>query len=157
MTSFTLFSLFIRQEVDHYYDFFQPEFNKLGYTGYFAPKPTSACLDVAGGSSDGCALFIKRSKLKVISCETKTLALSIAGLTDEGELEEDDRNIKTQNQVGIIAVCEFLIPPAQERGVDVVLPEVDQRNKFNPFKRPVPPDLSPPDLRYILYYSATCI
>jgi mRNA deadenylase 3'-5' endonuclease subunit Ccr4 len=30
------------QEMDHFSDFFQPELAKRGYTGYFAPKPTSA-------------------------------------------------------------------------------------------------------------------
>lgn len=46
--------------------------------GYFAPKPTSACLQYSS-NEDGCALFVKRKKLRVMSCETKTLALSIAG------------------------------------------------------------------------------
>ena len=93
--------------------------NKLGYSGYFAPKPTSACLDTniisvssspnstaAIPSADGCVLFLSRKKFKVISCESKTLALSVAGLVN-GELLEDDRNIKAQNQVALFAVCEF--------------------------------------------------
>jgi nocturnin len=94
------------QEVDHYYDFFFPQLSQRGYTGYFAPKPTSACLDVSK-NSDGCAMFVRRKKLRVISCETKTLALSVAGL-EEGELQEDYANIKLQNQVGLIALCEFV-------------------------------------------------
>ena len=94
------------QEVDHYYDFFLPELSARGYTGYFAPKPTSACLEVSK-NEDGCAMFVKRSKLRVISCETKTLALSIAGLNTDGELVEDDKSIKAQSQVGLIAVCEI--------------------------------------------------
>ena len=40
----------------------------LGYDGIFAPKPASACLEVHE-NSDGCALFFKRSKVKVISTE----------------------------------------------------------------------------------------
>ena len=94
------------QEVDHYYDFFLPELSARGYTGYFAPKPTSACLEVSK-NMDGCSMFVKRSKLRVISCETKTLALSIAGLNTDGELVEDDKSIKAQSQVGLIAVCEI--------------------------------------------------
>jgi len=94
------------QEVDHYYDFFLPELSLRGYSGFFAPKPTSACLEVSS-NGDGCAMFVKRSKLRVISCETKTLALSIAGLNVEGELVEDDKSIKAQSQVGMIAVCEI--------------------------------------------------
>jgi hypothetical protein len=35
------------------------------------------------------------------------LALSIAGLNIEGELVEDDKSIKAQSQVGMIAVCEI--------------------------------------------------
>lgn len=65
-----------RQEVDHYYDFFLPELSKLGYTGYFAPKPSSSSLEVPL-SADGCALFIKQDKLRVISCEAKALALKV--------------------------------------------------------------------------------
>ena len=94
------------QEVDHYYDFFLPELSARGYTGYFAPKPTSACLEVSK-NEDGCAMFVKRNRLRVISCETKTLALSIAGLNTDGELVEDDKSIKAQSQVGLIAVCEI--------------------------------------------------
>ena len=98
------------QECDHYHDFFQPKLDALGYCGYFVSKPTSACLDVSK-RSDGCALFVKRDRLRVTSCETKTLALSIAKLTDGGELEEpglDSSSIQAQNQVAIIAVIEFV-------------------------------------------------
>eukprot|EP01035_Chromulina_nebulosa_P021865 gene21865-28304_t len=95
------------QECDHYYDFFLPNLSQYGYSGYFAPKPTSACLEVSN-QSDGCALFIKKSKLSVVSIETKTLALSIAELGDGGEVKEDDKNIKAQNQVAIIALCKYI-------------------------------------------------
>lgn len=94
------------QEIDHYYDFFLPNLSKLGYIGHYAPKPTSACLDISG-NNDGVALFIKKNRLRVISCETTTLALSIAGVQD-GELIEDSKNIKLQNQVGLVAICEFI-------------------------------------------------
>lgn len=94
------------QEVDHYYDFFLPEMNKLGYIGHFAPKPTSACLEVSG-NNDGCAMFIRRSRMRVISCETTTLALSVANL-EAGEIIEDEESLKLQNQVGLITVCEFI-------------------------------------------------
>lgn len=98
------------QECDHYHDFFQPQLDALGYSGYFGPKPTSACLEV-GNNSDGCALFVKRSKFRVTSCESKTLALSIAKLTEGGELEEDNdkRHIQAQNQLALIAILEFII------------------------------------------------
>ncbi|KAJ1439779.1 Endonuclease/exonuclease/phosphatase [Ochromonadaceae sp. CCMP2298] len=92
------------QEVDHYYDFFLPELRQRGYVGIFGPKPTSACLEVSD-SSDGCAMFINSKRLRVLSCETQTLALSKAELTDSGELQEDEKNIRAQNQVALIAVC----------------------------------------------------
>jgi hypothetical protein len=60
------------------------------------------------GQNDGCALFVRSSTLRVLSCETTTLALSIAGLSDSGELIEDDKRIQAQNQVGLIAVCDFI-------------------------------------------------
>ena len=94
------------QECDHFHDFFQPKMYELGYVGYFAPKPTSGCLDVSE-NADGCAMFIKRNKFRVLSCEAKSLALSIAKLK-EGELDEDETSISQQNQVAIIAVLEFI-------------------------------------------------
>ena len=70
------------------------------------PLPTSGCLEVSE-NPDGCALFVKHSKFHVISCEAKSLALSIAKLK-EGELEEDETSISQQNQMAIIAVIEFI-------------------------------------------------
>ena len=93
------------QEVDHYYDFFLRNLRPMGYVGFFAPKPTSKCLEVTN-RADGCALFLKTSKLRVTSCETRTLALSKADMTDTGEILEDD--IRVQNQVALFAVCEVL-------------------------------------------------
>lgn len=56
------------QECDHYYDFFLPELQAMGYDGLFAPKPSSACLEVSE-NSDGCAMFLKRDKFRVVSTE----------------------------------------------------------------------------------------
>ena len=56
------------QECDHFHDFFLPEMRRLGYCGYFAPKPTSKCMDVSD-VSDGCAIFVRPSKLDVVSVE----------------------------------------------------------------------------------------
>lgn len=93
------------QEVDHYYDFLLPELNALGYTGLFSPKPTSKCLEVSP-NADGCALFVKNSKLRIKSCQTATLALSKAEMNEEGEVMDDD--IRAQNQVALLAVCELV-------------------------------------------------
>ena len=56
------------QECDHYYDFFLPELTSMGYDGLFAPKPSSACLEVSE-NSDGCAIFLKRNKFRVVSTQ----------------------------------------------------------------------------------------
>ncbi|XP_038550453.1 nocturnin-like [Micropterus salmoides] len=54
------------QEVDHYYDTFQPIMASLGYHGSFLPKPWSPCLDVEQNNGpDGCALFYRRSRFSL--------------------------------------------------------------------------------------------
>jgi len=99
------------QECDHYYDTFLPELAAKGYDGLFAPKPASACLEVSD-NFDGCAIFVNRNKLRIVSSETITFALSKADLAinSEGEVSNnvDDTKVKAQNQVGIIAVCRLL-------------------------------------------------
>ena len=98
------------QECDHYYDTFLPELAAKGYDGLFAPKPASACLEVSD-NFDGCAIFINRNKLRIVSSETITFALSKADLAINGKAEitnVDDTKIKAQNQVGLIAVCRLL-------------------------------------------------
>lgn len=95
------------QEVDHYYDFFWPKLQEHGYVGVFAPKPTSGTLDT-NPYPDGCAIFIQSKRLRIITAETKTLALSKAELKDNGELDEDARKIQALNQVGLIVACELL-------------------------------------------------
>ncbi|XP_071025815.1 nocturnin-like isoform X1 [Oncorhynchus clarkii lewisi] len=55
------------QEVDHYYDTFQPILASLGYRGNFCPKPWSPCLDVEGNNGpDGCALFYDEARLDLV-------------------------------------------------------------------------------------------
>lgn len=54
------------QEVDHYYDTFQPIMSSLGYHGSFLAKPWSPCLDVEQNNGpDGCALFYRRSRFSL--------------------------------------------------------------------------------------------
>ena len=65
------------QECDHFVDFFEPELKKLGYQGVFAPKPASACLEVSS-RSDGCAVFVKTSKIKIVSTEVCRNIITIA-------------------------------------------------------------------------------
>ncbi|XP_028833255.1 nocturnin isoform X2 [Denticeps clupeoides] len=67
------------QEVDHYFDTFQPLLVPLGYQGSFCPKPWSLCLNVANNNGpDGCVLFFRcdRFQLRGIS----HLQLSAMGL-----------------------------------------------------------------------------
>jgi len=98
------------QECDHYYDFFLPSLSPYGYDGLFAPKPASACLEVSD-NSDGCAIFFKQNRLRVVSSETITFALApvdVRGDDDATVEKDDDRQVRAQNQVALIAVCEFL-------------------------------------------------
>ncbi|KAL7394774.1 hypothetical protein ABVT39_003830 [Epinephelus coioides] len=56
------------QEVDHYFDTFQPIMASLGYHGTFLAKPWSPCLDVEQNNGpDGCALFYRRSRFSLQS------------------------------------------------------------------------------------------
>jgi mRNA deadenylase 3'-5' endonuclease subunit Ccr4 len=56
------------QECDHFYDWFFPYLSEFGYDGTYAPKPASACLQVSD-NSDGCAIFVRSSKLAISSIE----------------------------------------------------------------------------------------
>eukprot|EP00026_Physarum_polycephalum_P008939 Phypoly_transcript_09046.p1 GENE.Phypoly_transcript_09046~~Phypoly_transcript_09046.p1 ORF type:complete len:440 (+),score=52.25 Phypoly_transcript_09046:195-1322(+) len=47
------------QEVDHYYDFFEPKLTALGYKGIYAKR--------SGLRLDGCAVFYKTNKFDIIS------------------------------------------------------------------------------------------
>lgn len=63
------------QEVDHYFDMFQPILSSLGYQSSFCPKPWSPCLDVKNNNGpDGCALFFNHKRFQLIS--TTNLRLS---------------------------------------------------------------------------------
>jgi len=102
------------QENDHYYDFFLIELNALGYDGYFAPKPASACLEVSD-RSDGCAVFVRRSQLRIVSAQTITYVLSSEDRDEEirefhkyAQVSEERRNkLRAQNQVALILVAEL--------------------------------------------------
>lgn len=55
------------QEVDHYFDTFQPVLAELGYSSNFCPKPWSPCLDVEGNNGpDGCALFYDQAEFEFL-------------------------------------------------------------------------------------------
>jgi mRNA deadenylase 3'-5' endonuclease subunit Ccr4 len=102
------------QENDHYYDFFLAELSILGYDGFFAPKPASACLEVSD-RSDGCSIFVRRSLLKVISSQTITYVLSaedrnvdIREFNSYAQVSEERRGaLRAQNQVALVLVCEL--------------------------------------------------
>ncbi|XP_018412597.1 PREDICTED: nocturnin [Nanorana parkeri] len=56
------------QEVDHYFDTFQPILSRLGYQCAFLAKPWSPCLDVEHNNGpDGCALFFLQDRFQLIS------------------------------------------------------------------------------------------
>ncbi|XP_042611323.1 nocturnin-like [Cyprinus carpio] len=55
------------QEVDHYFDTFQPVLASLGYQSSFCPKPCSPCLHVHNNNGpDGCALFFNRRRFQLL-------------------------------------------------------------------------------------------
>ncbi|CAH2301003.1 nocturnin isoform X1 [Pelobates cultripes] len=56
------------QEVDHYFDTFQPILSRLGYQCTFLAKPWSPCLDVEHNNGpDGCALFFLQDRFQLVS------------------------------------------------------------------------------------------
>ncbi|XP_063776429.1 nocturnin [Pseudophryne corroboree] len=56
------------QEVDHYFDTFQPILSRLGYQCTFLAKPWSPCLDVEHNNGpDGCALFFLKDRFQLVS------------------------------------------------------------------------------------------
>ncbi|XP_025005306.2 nocturnin isoform X1 [Gallus gallus] len=56
------------QEVDHYFDTFEPLLSRLGYQCTFFPKPWSPCLDVEQNNGpDGCALFFLKERFELIN------------------------------------------------------------------------------------------
>jgi len=55
------------QEVDHF-DFLNRGLKTIGYSGKFIPKPDSPCIYLQGNNGpDGCAIFVKDSKFKILS------------------------------------------------------------------------------------------
>ena len=54
------------QEVDHYYDWFEPELRKHGYAGIFKEDQWSPCSRKFGGAPDGVAIFYKLDKLELV-------------------------------------------------------------------------------------------
>lgn len=105
---------------------------RRNYSCVYAPKPgkisslsflpchclllvnvASACLEVSS-RSDGCALFVRSSKLKILSVETITYALTSKLITScpiqPRSYIPTLLGIRPQNQVAIIAVCEVVDP-----------------------------------------------
>ncbi|XP_003221724.1 nocturnin isoform X2 [Anolis carolinensis] len=75
------------QEVDHYFDTFQPLLSRMGYQCTFLPKPWSPCLDVeCNNGPDGCALFflkdrfslVKSTNIRLTAMKLKTNQVAIA-------------------------------------------------------------------------------
>ena len=68
------------QEIDHFYDFFQPALKVYGYESFFQPKQDSPCLDF-GYFSDGVAVFWKTDKFELYD-EYSSAKVSDATLLD---------------------------------------------------------------------------
>uniref|UniRef100_A0A673NDL2 Nocturnin n=1 Tax=Sinocyclocheilus rhinocerous TaxID=307959 RepID=A0A673NDL2_9TELE len=64
------------QEVDHYFDTFQPVLASLGYQSSFCPKPCSPCRDVHNNNGpDGCLLHTAHLRLSVMMLKTNQVAV----------------------------------------------------------------------------------
>ncbi|GKY98219.1 hypothetical protein MPSEU_000779600 [Mayamaea pseudoterrestris] len=64
----SLFDIIAIEEMDRYHGFFAPMLRLFGYDSFFAPKTRSPCLPL-GYYSDGCALFWRTDKFKLISAK----------------------------------------------------------------------------------------
>jgi len=58
------------EEIDRFYDFFQPALSRFGYQGIFQPKPKAPGVKL-GWYSDGCAIFFKKDVFELISYDQK--------------------------------------------------------------------------------------
>merc|ERR1711964_105881 len=54
------------QEIDHHYDYFLPQLQKMGYDGRFQPKHSSKGAEFNGGLPDGVAIFWNTQKIDFI-------------------------------------------------------------------------------------------
>ena len=106
------------QECDHYYDFFLPEMNKIGYDGYFASKPMSQCLEVSN-RADGSVMFIHRKRVRCLSMQSFGYATgdmddgsddyySENKVFHKGKLIPRCKQRKQQSQVAMVSVIELL-------------------------------------------------
>ena len=64
------------QECDHYYDFFEPEFQKRGYFGIFREDKWSPCMKFSNDLKDGLAVFAKRDTCELVGMHVSTAAES---------------------------------------------------------------------------------
>eukprot|EP00746_Dinoflagellata_sp_MGD_P014740 gnl/MRDRNA2_/MRDRNA2_132466_c0_seq1.p1 gnl/MRDRNA2_/MRDRNA2_132466_c0~~gnl/MRDRNA2_/MRDRNA2_132466_c0_seq1.p1 ORF type:complete len:274 (-),score=40.22 gnl/MRDRNA2_/MRDRNA2_132466_c0_seq1:12-785(-) len=84
------------EEVDHFYDWFKPVMNGLGYTGRFLCKPNSPCkYSLDPSLSDGCALFWRHDSVSILDMETMNFDNFSAAGQPTG---------KKANQVAILAI-----------------------------------------------------
>ncbi|EDO34680.1 predicted protein [Nematostella vectensis] len=75
------------EEVDHFYDFFKPSLDEVGYTGIFVPKEDSPCLKFPGNSGpDGTAIFFDKQRFKLRKQQSKQLKNSDGTLTNQTAL-----------------------------------------------------------------------
>ncbi|MEE6461531.1 hypothetical protein FKM82_001313 [Ascaphus truei] len=104
------------QEVDHYFDTFQPILSRMGYQCTFLAKPWSPCLDVEHNNGpDGCALFFLQDRFQLVSSSKIRLSA---------------RTLKT-NQV---AIAETLQCSATGRLLCVVVTHLKARTGWERFR-----------------------
>ncbi|EQC42594.1 hypothetical protein SDRG_00323 [Saprolegnia diclina VS20] len=79
------------EEVDHFYDWFEPQLAAQGYTGVFAPKPHSPCLQVSD-QRDGCAVFVN-TRFRIVRHDVLSYACYVP---------PDTTTHQPQNQVALL-------------------------------------------------------
>ena len=87
------------EEVDHYYDWFEPLLRQLGYCSHYTAKPNSPCKIVSphSGLEDGCALFWRSDTVAMKQIES----LNYNAYTPEGKPTGSK-----SNQVAILATLQ---------------------------------------------------
>lgn len=72
------------EEVDHFYDFFEPQLASLGFEGLFVSKNDSPCLEYQPNNGpDGCAVFFRSSKFLCIEKKELRLKNEHQGLSNQ--------------------------------------------------------------------------
>ena len=91
------------EEVDHY-EFLSSALGRVGYEGFFCPKPDSPCLYTENSDGpDGCAVFYKTEKLRLKEQESVTLKNSNGRKTNQVAIYVVLETVDGSRQVSVAA------------------------------------------------------